>query len=377
MALEDKVQRSAEQLLQRIRQQNEREVRGFVSEALTAAAMERASALDDDRRVADIEREKALREEGGRVRAEVEKTWAAKLRKANDTADERFESGLRTARSEADRQLAEKVASVRGEGQRVLEAALEAARLEADRTLALRLDSVRKEAERTIVAELAAAAAVPPVPEPPVPEPAPAEPQTDEILNRLVDGVRGLDQASRLTDVLDTLAGLAGDEAPRAAVLTVQDDRVRGWRFIGFGPALDEDKARQVDLEYTEAGIVGRAVVTGEACSVVSGPDGVPGDAEPAFTTLPAGARALAVPVRVGGQVMAVVYGDDAERRPAAAWCDSLEVLARHAGHCLEALTGARAAQLALQDTSSLIPEDAGPRLPFGEVGDERPEPEA
>ena len=371
MALEDTVQRSGERLWQRIRQQTEQEVRRFVSELLTAAAKERAAALDDDRRVAESKREKALREEGGRVRAEVERTWAAKLRRANDTADQRLESGLRTARTEADRQLAERVASIRSEGQRVLEAALEAARREADRTLALRIEHVREEAERTIVAELVAAPVLS------APKPAPPEPHTDEILTRLLAGVQRLDQASRLTDVLDTLAELVGNEAPRAAVLTVQNDRVRGWRFVGFGPALDEDEARQVDLEYGEAGIVGRAVVTGEACSVVSGPNGVPGDAEPAFTTLPAGARALAVPVRVGGPVMAVVYGDNAERRPAAAWRDSLEVLARHAGHCLEALTAVRATQLALQDTSSLIPEDTGPTLPFGEVGDERQKPEA
>jgi len=264
MALEEKVQRSGEQLLERIREQIEQEVRGLVSEMLTIAAKERATA-----------------------------------------------------------------------------------------------------------AELAA------VPVLSAPEPTPVESHTDEVLGRLLDGVRRLDKASRLTDVLNTLAELAGNEAPRAAVLTVQADRVRGWRFVGFGPTLDEDEARQVDLAFGEAGIVGRAVVTGDACSVVSGPNGVPRDAEPAFTTLPLGVHALAVPVLVGGQVMAVVYGDDAERRPAAAWRESLEVLARHAGHCLEALTALRAAQLALQDVESFFPENAGPTLPFDEGGVERPKPEA
>ena len=264
MALEEKVQRSGEQLLERIREQIEQEVRGLVSEMLTIAAKERATA-----------------------------------------------------------------------------------------------------------AELAA------VPVLSAPEPTPVESHTDEVLGRLLDGVRRLDQASRLTDVLNTLAELAGNEAPRAAVLTVQADRVRGWRFVGFGPTLDEDEARQVDLAFGEAGIVGRAVVTGDACSVVSGPNGVPRDAEPAFTTLPLGVHALAVPVLVGGQVMAVVYGDDAERRPAAAWRESLEILARHAGHCLEALTALRAAQLALQDVESFFPENAGPTLPFDEGGVERPKPEA
>ena len=265
MALEEKVQRSGEQLLERIREQIEQEVRGLVSEMLTIAAKERATA-----------------------------------------------------------------------------------------------------------AELAA------VPVLSAPEPTPVESHTDEVLGRLLDGVRRLDQASRLTDVLNTLAELAGNEAPRAAVLTVQADRVCGWRFVGFfGPTLDEGEARQVDLAFGEAGIVGRAVVTGDACSVVSGPNGVPRDAEPAFTTLPLGVHALAVPVLVGGQVMAVVYGDDAERRPAAAWRESLEILARHAGHCLEALTALRAAQLALQDVESFFPENAGPTLPFDEGGVERPKPEA
>ena len=264
MALEEKVQRSGEQLLERIREQIEQEVRGLVSEMLTIAAKERATA-----------------------------------------------------------------------------------------------------------AELAA------VPVLSAPEPTPVELHTDEVLGRLLDGVRRLDKASRLTDVLNTLAELAGNETPRAAVLTVQADRVRGWRFVGFGPTLDEDEARQVDLAFGEAGIVGRAVVTGDACSVVSGPNGVPRDAEPAFTTLPLGVHALAVPVLVGGQVMAVVYGDDAERRPAAAWRESLEILARHAGHCLEALTALRAAQLALQDVESFFPENAGPTLPFDEGGVERPKPEA
>ena len=308
MVLEEKVQRSGEQLLERIREQIEPAVRGLVNELLTIAAKERATALQDDRRVADSERQKAVQEESARVRAEVEKTWAVKLSEANETADLRFESGLREAHEEA------------------------------DRTLARRIDQVREETERTIAADLAAA------PVASAPESAPAKPETDEVLGRVLDGVRRLDQASRLTDALDTLAELAGHEAPRAAVLTVQGDRVRGWRFVGFEPTVDEAR-RQV--ECGEAGIVGRAVVTGKACSVLSGPHGMPGDAEPAFTPLPPGVRALAVPVLVGGQVVAVVYADDAERRPAVAWRASLEVLARHAGHCLEVLT-VRAAQLAL-----------------------------
>ena len=354
MALEDEVQPAVEKLLERARQHTEGEVRAFVTELLTAAAKELATARLDDRRVADSARRKAVREESGRVRAEVEKTWAAKLSEVHRAADGRSESDLRKTKEDAEREQSQKVASVRAEGQKVLAAALEAARLEADRTLESRLEQMRKEAERTVATELAAAS---------VPQP-----QSDDVLGRVLEGIRQLDQAARLTDALDTLVELAADEVPRAAVLTVEADRLHGWKFVGFGPTLDE--ARQVDLKMGDAGIVGRVVETGDACSVVCGPDGVPED-EPAFTTLSTGVQALAVPVRVGGQVMAVVYGDDTDRRPAAAWRASLEVLARYAGHCLEALTAARATQLALQDIESLVSEDAGPTLPFDEAGDE------
>jgi hypothetical protein len=259
------------------------------------------------------------------------------------------------------------VAGVRSEGQKVLAAALEAARHESDRTLVLQVDQVREEAERTIAAELAAVPALG-TEESTAVEPDPADPDHDAVLGRLLDGVRRLDQASRLTEVLDTLSELVGNEAPRAAVFTVQADGVRGWHFVGFGATLDEVEARHVELvAYSEAGIVGRAVVTGDPCSVVSGPRGAPADAEPA-------------PVLVGGQVMAVVYGDDAERRPAAAWRESLELLARHAGHCLEVLTAERAAQLALQDAESPGPGDTGPTQPFDVARSEpdhvEPEPE-
>jgi hypothetical protein len=52
----------------------------------------------------------------------------------------------------------------------------------------------------------------------------------------------------------------------------------------------------------------------------------------------------LAVPVIVGGRVVAVVYGDSVtldgqDRGTPSGWPEVIEVLARHAGRCLEALT--------------------------------------
>ena len=312
MVLEDAVQRSGEKLLRRIREQSEPEIRGFIGELLTAAARERAAALDDVRRHADADREKAVREQA---------------------------------------------ASVRAEAQQAMESALEAAREEAERVLARRVGEVQAETERTL-AELAAL------------EASLAEaPRPEEVLGRVVDGVRRLDSASSLTDVLNALAEVAGAEAQRAGVVIVEGERIRGWRFVGFEPTLPS--ARQVDLALVDAGIVGEAAKSAVSRSVVAGAEPGAGAAVPAFMTLPSGASAVAVPVLVGGDVSAIVYGDDGGGEPPAGWRESIEILARHAGHCLEGLTAARMAQLAHLDAVGGV-RSALPRPPFKDL-DDRP----
>ena len=312
MVLEDAVQRSGEKLLRRIREQSEPEIRGFIGELLTAAARERAAALEDVRRHADADREKAVREQA---------------------------------------------ASVRAEAQQAMESALEAAREEAERVLARRVGEVQAETERTL-AELAAL------------EASLAEaPRPEEVLGRVVDGVRRLDSASSLTDVLNALAEVAGAEAQRAGVVIVEGERIRGWRFVGFEPTLPS--ARQVDLALVDAGIVGEAAKSAVSRSVVAGAEPGAGAAVPAFMTLPSGASAVAVPVLVGGDVSAIVYGDDGGGEPPAGWRESIEILARHAGHCLEGLTAARMAQLAHLDAVGGVRSDL-PRPPFKDL-DDRP----
>ena len=353
MVLEDSVQRSSEKLLQRIRDHAEPEVRGFVSELLTAAARERATALDDERRHADEDRQRAVQQETARVRVEIDEAWAVKLQAATHTERERWEHELRSMRKEAARRLFEEVARARTTGERALAAALATARDAADRTLAQRVDEVRAEAERTRVAEVAALEARVAV-----------RPDADAILARLAQGLRRLDDASSLTDLLDTLVAVAADEAPRAGVLLVRDQRVEGWRLVGFGDTLGA--ASEVDLAWDEAGIVGQTVVAAESRAVTAGGDGVSDDAAPGFVSLAQGVTAQVAPVLVGGSVVAVLYADNAGEEPSPGWSASLEILARHAGHRLEAVTAARTAQLARLVATGGVKADE-PKPPFDE----------
>ena len=163
--------------------------------------------------------------------------------------------------------------------------------------------------------------------------------RNEKSLVTVLDGVRLLDQAESLSAVLNTLAALIGAQAPRVAVLTVDNGRVRGWHAVGFGMGLSS--AREIDNACADVGIVGQAVDSGKSCSAVCGPDGMVADVAPGFSSVPTGALALAVPVVVGCEVKAVVYADDAGQGAASQWRAVVEILARYAGHCLEALTTA------------------------------------
>jgi hypothetical protein len=139
------------------------------------------------------------------------------------------------------------------------------------------------------------------------------------------------------------LAAAAGREAPRAAVLVVRNDRLMGWKFCGFG--VRDAQPRSVDVGLNEGGVVGVAVATSRPLTTGTNEPHV--DA-PAFADLPAGDLGVAVPVIVGGRVVAAVYADggapDDPHTVPAGWPDAVEILARHAARCLEALTAQKAA---------------------------------
>jgi flagellar biosynthesis/type III secretory pathway protein FliH len=162
---------------------------------------------------------------------------------------------------------------------------------------------------------------------------------------RLVEAVRTLDRARSLSEILDTLASCAGREAKRVGILLVRHGQLRGWRFIGFGPGLDE--RTDYELRSGDAGVIADAARTGLTASA----DSATPLSTPAFAELPPGREVLALPVPMSGQVVAVLYADQgpAEVSDAAlrvAWPAMLEVMARHAARCLEAITAFRAAQV-------------------------------
>jgi hypothetical protein len=164
---------------------------------------------------------------------------------------------------------------------------------------------------------------------------------------RLPDVVRALDEAVTFGDVLDMLATRAGCEAGRAAVFLVKGDRLRAWRTVGFGFPSDSSR---LDIDVSTSGPMAEAVRSAL---------GVSRHAEnsvPEFARTDEPRVSAAWPVSVAGSVVAVLYADGplADKSEEPYWPAFLDVLARHGGRVLEAITVRQAAGLMTGKTSGL-----------------------
>lgn len=284
-------------------------IRSSVDQALKGLVDELVSTSHDEVSRQTAEAEQRLRETEQRLTTEYEQK-TAQLREEELRAQAEIQSAMQ---ANLDRQLQE--------GQLQSEARLAAAIADAEaRALASARESV--EAARVRERELDLAG-----------------------FSRLLESVRGLDGATSLSEVLDALAIGASREAARAAVVVIKGDHVVGWRMSGFGARDAQPKS--VDLPVVESGVIGAAAGVGRA---VTTRDAQAGAAGPGFEDLPDDHVGMAMPVLVAGRVVAVVYADSLtppgqDRIVPSTWPEVIEVLARHAGRCLEALTAQKAAQ--------------------------------
>jgi hypothetical protein len=157
-------------------------------------------------------------------------------------------------------------------------------------------------------------------------------------VDRLLDGSRALTRARSLTDGLDALVAASSREALRVAVLLVRGQSLAGWRFVGFDTPFDEPQTVTVALD--DAGLIADAIRTRSAT--------VARDRAPAFAGLPAGHDAMAAPIAIADEIVAVLYADQAgsDDYPAG-WTEVIEWLTADAARTLEALTAVKAVQFA------------------------------
>jgi hypothetical protein len=162
----------------------------------------------------------------------------------------------------------------------------------------------------------------------------------------VLDAMRALDEAASLSEILNVLVDRSAVHASRVLLVVERGDRLVGWR--GHGYPADSMDATSVEIAPGDEGLIRRAATSG---SVESGRDpaaGRIGDASVAD-----GRAAVAIPLRVEGQIVAVLYADAQPADAAMAaglvrspWPDVLCVLARHAARCVESMTARRLPEL-------------------------------
>lgn len=271
-------------------------------------------AVDEARRAAEQQTESARRAQA--ELAETRSKYEAKVHELKSGSDQRI--------GELTQEIAHIKKSAAADAEELVMAQLAKAASENERRTADAIDRARTDNHQAVLAQAA----------------------------RFADAVRALDETHALGDVLETLAECAGREVDRAAVLVVKGERLNGWRLAGFGASAPA--ARSIDLSLDDAGLPGAVVRTGVAVSrpaVEPGPSQARQPALPPFAQDAGTRHAIALPVTVGGSVIAVLYADAPRLdTPSASsrWPALLDVLVRHASRVLEAMTVQQASGLSL-----------------------------
>ena len=298
-------------------------IRSATDQAVGTLVQHLLDAFAEERERFAAERDAAVRQARAAAFEEAERAGQARVADAEARVRATLDDKIAQARAE-DREAAA------GEIRRQLEAEVEAKMRDAIEAAEQRMRVALADGEARAVEDLKASVAA-------------ARVKEREIemagVTRLLESIRGLDGATTLSEVLDALALASAREAARAALVVLRNERIQGWRLSGFGSRDAQPKS--IDLTVAEAGVIGTAITTART---VTTRDNQTAAAGPGFETLPSDRMGLAVPVVVGGRVVAVVYADAVamdghQRHVPSSWPELIEILARHAGRCLEALT--------------------------------------
>jgi hypothetical protein len=164
------------------------------------------------------------------------------------------------------------------------------------------------------------------------------------LMDRVVNAIRKLDDATSLRGVLEALAEGAASEASRVAVLVLEAGILRPYRHHGFGPGL-----APVELPADATPILAHAIALRQTTAVPAAGERVEA-ATPVFMRVVAGQLGLILPLVLGQQVVALVYAEGAARQARESgdpvWTEQVEVLVRHAAARLENVTSQRTVEV-------------------------------
>lgn len=147
----------------------------------------------------------------------------------------------------------------------------------------------------------------------------------DGAILRLAEAMRAIDYARSLSDILETLATAASNEAARVGVFLVRGAGIHSFRLFGF-PAEFEDTP--IELPLARAGVLRDAIAQRIVVTAAESP----------FDELPEGVEAIAIPLVLAGASVGALYAEGAD-------IPMLEILTRFASRAIEAQTAMKTAR--------------------------------
>jgi hypothetical protein len=158
----------------------------------------------------------------------------------------------------------------------------------------------------------------------------------------VLEAMIALDAAPSLSDILNVLADRAALHTGRVLLFVRHGTTLTGWRWHGYTP--DPRDATALEIGLADDGLVARAASTG---TTTAGSGLAAGSATAA--SCGENHAAIAVPLRVDDDVVAVLYADEEatdEKGISGPWREVIGMLAAHAARCLESMTARRLGEL-------------------------------
>ena len=188
--------------------------------------------------------------------------------------------------------------------------------------------------------------------------------------------ITDINEQKSQAEILKALVNRASSFAPRVAFFVIKGDQASGWRGRGFEGTVGDDSIQQISIPLSSDTVLGSAAKGLATWS--GGPNSHSEDhhllnrlgEEPAQ-------RIVAVPLRVRGRAVAVLYADSAGLDSESINLEALETLVTVSGMAVELLSASRAVpKKAAEEAPAAVEEPQPSYEPASEYVEPTPEPQ-
>jgi len=177
-------------------------------------------------------------------------------------------------------------------------------------------------------------------------------------------------------EILKALVNRASSFAPRVAFFVIKGEQASGWRGRGFEGSVGDDAIQEISFSVNADTVVGSAA---KQLATWSGEPGSHSEDHLILSRLgeKTARRIVAIPLKVRGRAVAVLYADSAALDSESINLEALETLVTVSGMAVELLSAARGGAQAPKRTAEEAPAPVEQAQPSYEPTSEyTPEPE-